>query len=46
MAKYKAGTHIEQIGYKSYLPSQVNGPFEWTDKRIDILLSDAMRYFG
>ena len=46
MAKYKAGTYIEQIGYKSYSPSYIDGPFEWTDKRIDILLGDAMRYLG
>lgn len=44
--KYKAGTHKQHEGYKSFQPSLVNKTFEWTDKRIDLLLSDAMRYLG
>ncbi len=44
--KYTAGTHRQRDGYKSFQPSPVNKPFEWTDKRIDLLLSDAMRYLG
>lgn len=44
--KYKAGTHRHHEGYKSFQPSVVNKTFEWTDKRIDLLLSDAMRYLG
>src|SRR6266481_7767752 len=44
--KYKAGTHQQHEGYKSFQPSPVNTTFEWTDKRIDLLLSDAMRYLG
>lgn len=47
MANYKAGNYItQQSGYKSFMPSLVNGPFDWKDKRIDILLSEAMRYLG
>ena len=44
--KYKAGAHKQHDGYKSFQPSLVNKTFEWTDKRIDLLLSDAMRYLG
>ena len=44
--KYTAGTYKQQHEYKSFLPSLVNGSFEWEDKRIDLLLSDAMRYLG
>ncbi len=46
MAKYKSGIYKQKEGYKSFYPSQVNGVFEWTDKRIDVLLADAMRYLG
>ncbi len=46
MQKYKAGTYRQQEGYKSFQPEAVNKPFEWSDKRIDLLLSDAMRYLG
>jgi len=41
-----AGKQIQQSNYKSFLPATVNRPFEWNDKRIDLLLSDAMRYLG
>lgn len=44
--KYKSGTYKQNDGYKSFQPSLINMPFEWTDKRIDLLLSDAMRYLG
>jgi Fic family protein len=44
--KYKSGTHKQYEGYKSFQPSLVNKSFEWTDKRIDVLLADAMRYLG
>ncbi len=44
--KYRAGTYKQHEGYKSFQPSPVNKGFEWTDKRIDLLLSDAMRYLG
>lgn len=43
---FKAGTLKQQEGYKSFQPESVNAPFEWSDKRIDILLADAMRYLG
>jgi Fic family protein len=46
MANYKAGTYTQQHGYKSFKPSLVDGPFDWKDKRIDVLLSEAMRYLG
>lgn len=44
--KYKAGTHVQRDGYKSFQPYHVNKTIEWTDKRIDLLLADAMRYLG
>lgn len=44
--EWKSGTYRQQYEYKSFLPEKVDGPFEWTDKRIDLLLSDAMRYLG
>lgn len=44
--KYKSGVYKQQDGYKSFQPSSVNKTFEWTDKRIDLLLADSMRYLG
>src|SRR3989344_2374950 len=44
--KFKAGPYKKQEGYKSFHPGLVNTTFGWTDKRIDLLLSDAMRYLG
>ncbi len=45
--KFKAGTYIQQkTGYKSFRPNLVNVSYEWDDSRIDLLLSDAMRYLG
>jgi len=44
--KYKSGTYRQNEGYKSFQPSIINKTFEWTDKRIDLLLSDSMRYLG
>ncbi len=44
--KFKSGTYKQQHEYKSFQPSVLNGPFSWSDKRIDVLLADAMRYLG
>lgn len=41
-----SGKYRQQYQYKSFLPEIVEKPFEWEDKRIDLLLSDAMRYLG
>lgn len=32
--------------YQSFLPSPVNRPYEWKDKRIPLLLEEAMRLVG
>lgn len=44
--KYKSGSYIQREGYKSFQPELVNTSFEWSDRRIDLLLADAMRYLG
>ena len=43
---WKSGIYRQQYQYKSFLPEKVNVPFEWSDRRIDLLLADAMRYLG
>lgn len=43
---YVSGTFIQQYQYRSFMPSFVNQPFSWEDKRIDVLLEKANRYLG
>lgn len=43
---FKAGIYKQQLEYKSFSPFPINKPFEWEDKKIDILLSEAMRLLG
>lgn len=46
MQLFKAGVFKQQDRYKSFSPEIVNKQFNWSDRRIDLLLSDAMRYLG
>lgn len=43
---FKAGIYKQQLDYKSFSPSLVNGPFAWTDQKIDLLLEEANRLLG
>ncbi|MEK7107129.1 MAG: Fic family protein [Patescibacteria group bacterium] len=43
---FKAGTYKQQLEYKSFSPFPINKPFEWADRKIDILLAEAMRLLG
>lgn len=43
---YVAGTFVQQYQYRSFSPSLVNKPFDWEDKRIDMLLEEANRHLG
>ncbi|HLD24497.1 MAG TPA: Fic family protein [Patescibacteria group bacterium] len=43
---FKAGTYKQQLEYKSFSPFPINKSFEWGDRKIDILLAEAMRLLG
>lgn len=43
---FKAGIYKQQNEYKSFSPSLVNGAFEWSESKIDVLLEEATRYLG
>ncbi len=49
--QFIAGTHKKHFWgkdyeYQSFLPSPVNHPYEWKDKRIPVLLEEAIRLVG
>ncbi|PIQ66912.1 MAG: cell filamentation protein Fic [Candidatus Zambryskibacteria bacterium CG11_big_fil_rev_8_21_14_0_20_40_24] len=43
---FKAGIYKQQLEYKSFSPFPINKPFEWEDRKIDVMLSEAMRLLG
>lgn len=43
---YKKYFKGEESEYQSFLPSPINRPYEWQDKRIPVLLEEAMRFVG
>lgn len=43
---FKSGTYKQQYKYKSFSPSLVNGVFNSSDPKVDVLLEEATRYLG
>ena len=43
---FKAGFFRQQSGYKSFSPQAINKPFEWNDRKINMLSEEAMRLLG
>jgi len=44
--KYKVNFHKKEFEYKSFLPTNVNQPYMWTDRRIPVLLESAVKLIG
>ncbi len=43
---YKRNFYGKDYEYKSFVPFSVNRPYEWRDKRMPVLLEEAMRLVG
>lgn len=43
---FKAGVYKQQLEYKSFSPFPINKPFEWEDRKINMLSDEAMRFLG
>ena len=43
---YKAGAYRQQYRYKSFLPTEINTSWTWSDPKINTLLADANRRLG
>lgn len=46
MKNFKAGIYKQQYQYKSFSPSFIDRGFDWQDKKINVLLEQAMRFLG
>src|SRR3989338_2268452 len=43
---FKAGRYTQQLEIKIFIPFLINQPLEWIDKKIDMLLAEAMHLLG
>ena len=46
MNKFIAGKYKQQYEYRSFSPNPINHEFDFQDKKINLLLEEAMRYLG
>lgn len=46
MKNFKSGIYKQQFQYKSFSPFPINRDFDWEDKKITVLLGQAMRFLG
>ena len=46
LEEYKSGNYINMGDYKAFIPSKINYNWEWTDTKLNKLLSEADRQIG
>ena len=44
--KYTAGTYRNQGDFKSFIPSMLNDDWQWTDRKLNYLLTEASKELG
>lgn len=43
---FNSGSYRTYQNYRAFFPSSINREFTWNNKKVDVLLADAMRYLG
>jgi len=46
LEEYESGKHVQMKGYKAFIPSKINYNWEWSDTKLNKLLSEADRQIG
>ena len=43
---FVAGKYRQQDNYRSFSPSPINSTYQWSDRKVDVILEEATRFLG